>query len=110
MRGDTTDNGWIDVETAQSNFKDERLAKRSQQLLLAMGGSMCDSISLACEDWANTKAAYACSNAPTIALGHLSRITERQPFIPGTKVVVRLCLFTTTQKNGFEAPVLAFER
>jgi hypothetical protein len=49
---------WIDTEIAQSNFKDERLGKRFRQLLCAMGGSMGDSIPLACPDWADTKAAY----------------------------------------------------
>jgi Transposase DNA-binding len=62
-RGETTgekrdSRNWIEAETAGSDFKDERLSKRFQQLLCPMGGALGDSIPLACQDWANTKAAY----------------------------------------------------
>jgi hypothetical protein len=49
---------WFDNETEACEFADERLGKRLRKLLERMGGSMGDSIPLACQDWANTKAAY----------------------------------------------------
>ena len=49
---------WFDHEIAACEFADARLAKRLRMLLERMGGAMGDSIPLACQDWANTKAAY----------------------------------------------------
>lgn len=49
---------WIDHETAACRFADERLGKRLRTLLDRLAGSMGGSIPLACQDWANTKAAY----------------------------------------------------
>src|SRR3954454_6406041 len=47
-------NAWIDREIAGCRFADERLSMLLAQMAGAMGGS----IPLACQDWANTKAAY----------------------------------------------------
>src|SRR5512144_3143210 len=49
---------WIDEELAGCHFADERLGKRLRTLLDQMAGAMGESIPLACQDWANTKAAY----------------------------------------------------
>jgi hypothetical protein len=49
---------WVDREIDESVFKDARLGKRFRELLIQMGGGMGESIPLACQDWANTKAAY----------------------------------------------------
>jgi len=49
---------WVDREINESVFKDARLGKRFRELLIRMGGGMGESIPLACQDWANTKAAY----------------------------------------------------
>jgi Transposase DNA-binding len=49
---------WIDREVAGCRFADERLGKRLRTLLAQMAGAMGESIPLACQDWANTKAAY----------------------------------------------------
>ena len=51
-------NTWIDREVAGCRFADERLSKRLRMLLDQMAGAMGESIPLACQDWANTKAAY----------------------------------------------------
>lgn len=48
---------WIDDELAGCRFADERLGRRLGTLLDQMAGAMGDSIPLACQDWANTKAA-----------------------------------------------------
>jgi Transposase DNA-binding len=49
---------WVDREIDESAFKDARLGKRFRELLIRMGGGIGESIPLACQDWANTKAAY----------------------------------------------------
>lgn len=48
----------VDHELAGCHFADERLGKRLGKLLAQIEGAMGASIPLACEDWANTKAAY----------------------------------------------------
>jgi hypothetical protein len=49
---------WIDREIAECRFADGRLGSRLRTLLVQMAGAMGESIPLACQDWANTKAAY----------------------------------------------------
>jgi hypothetical protein len=49
---------WVDRELADCDFKDERLGKRFRSLLQQLSASPGESIPLACQDWANTKAAY----------------------------------------------------
>jgi hypothetical protein len=49
---------WFDRELAGCGLADERLIKRLRKLLELMSGSMGESLPLACQDWANTKAAY----------------------------------------------------
>src|ERR687889_1152761 len=51
-------NAWIDREIAGCRFADQRLGSRLRALLGRMAGAMGESIPLACQDWANTKAAY----------------------------------------------------
>src|ERR687890_1775919 len=51
-------NAWIDRELAGCRFADGRLGSRLRTLLVQMAGAMGESIPLACQDWANTKAAY----------------------------------------------------
>jgi hypothetical protein len=49
---------WLDEESAGCQFKDERLGKRFTKLLTQMWDGIGASIPFACQDWANTKAAY----------------------------------------------------
>jgi|SRR5215831_851746 len=49
---------WIDQELADTEFCDERLGKRFRSLLQRLAANPGQGIPLACEDWANTKAAY----------------------------------------------------
>ncbi|MEO1204046.1 MAG: transposase DNA-binding-containing protein, partial [Pseudomonadota bacterium] len=51
-------NAWLDDELAGCSLVDERLTKRLRRLLEKMEGAVGASIPLACQDWANTKAAY----------------------------------------------------
>jgi hypothetical protein len=55
---DRVDEAWFDRELAGCRFSDGRLAKRLRTLVERMEGAMGASIPLACQDWANTKAAY----------------------------------------------------
>ena len=49
---------WLDRELAGSSFVDERLGKRLRKLVELMGNAIGSTVPLACQDWANTKAAY----------------------------------------------------
>src|SRR6476469_9277954 len=49
---------WIDREISGCKFRDARLGDRFRKLLTQIGGAIGQSIPLACQDWANTKAAY----------------------------------------------------
>jgi hypothetical protein len=50
--------GWIDEELAACPLPDQRLRQRLQQLLQQFSSGLGESIPLACQDWAHTKAAY----------------------------------------------------
>ncbi len=49
---------WTTREVDETAFKDARLGRRFGQLLRQVGDGMGESIPFACQDWANTKAAY----------------------------------------------------
>lgn len=49
---------WLDRELAGCEFKDARLAKRFRKVIERTEEAVGESIPLACQDWANTKAAY----------------------------------------------------
>src|SRR3954447_14444016 len=49
---------WVDQELAGSTFTDERLGRRLRKLLVQLADAVGAPIPLACQDWANTKAAY----------------------------------------------------
>ena len=55
---DGTASSWFDEELTGCSPADKRLDRRLRQLVERMGGSIGASIPLACQDWANTKAAY----------------------------------------------------
>src|SRR5690242_7935465 len=73
---------WVDQELAGSTFKDQRLGRRLRKLLVQMAGAVGAPIPLACQDWANTKAAYrflsneAVSEAEILA-GHFHSTRSR---------------------------------
>jgi Transposase DNA-binding len=50
--------GWIEQELAGCPLPDQRLRQRLQQLLQQLSSGLGESIPFACQDWANTKAAY----------------------------------------------------
>jgi transposase-like protein len=49
---------WVDGELACDAFGDKRLADRLRRLLHQLEGAVGQPLPLACQDWANTKAAY----------------------------------------------------
>jgi len=60
------DKGWIDRELEGAYFQDVRLGKRLRTLLGLMSNGLGQTIPLACQDWANTKAAYRFFSNPRI--------------------------------------------
>jgi Transposase DNA-binding len=50
--------GWIDSELARCTFQDTRHGKRLRKLLEQLSENIGGTIPWACQDWANTKAAY----------------------------------------------------
>jgi Transposase DNA-binding/Transposase DDE domain len=49
---------WVDQELSESSLCDERLNKRLRSLVKQLADGDAESIPMACQDWANTKAAY----------------------------------------------------
>jgi transposase-like protein len=49
---------WTEREVDEAAFKDPRLGRRCAEVLKQLGDAMGESIPYACQDWANTKAAY----------------------------------------------------
>ena len=73
---------WVEQELAGSSFKDGRLGRRLRKLLVRMADAVGAPLPLACQDWANTKAAYrflpneAVSEAEILA-GHFRSTRSR---------------------------------
>ena len=49
---------WVQQEVEGCEFGDRRLGRRCEKVLAALSGRIGSSLSVACQDWANTKAAY----------------------------------------------------
>ena len=87
-------NAWIEDELAGCHFADERLGRRLSTLLDQMAGGMGNSIPLACQDWANTKAAYRffannrVSEADILA-GHFDSTRQRVAATTGPLLVIQ---------------------
>jgi Transposase DNA-binding len=61
------DKAWVDQELDGAYFQDVRLGKRLRTLLGLMSNGIGQTIPLACQDWANTKAAYRFFSNPRIS-------------------------------------------
>lgn len=85
---------WVEQELAGSSFKDGRLGRRLRKLLVQMAGAVGAPLPLACQDWANTKAAYrflsngAVSEAEILA-GHFRSTHSRVAAIDGPILVLQ---------------------
>lgn len=88
-----SEESWRQRELAGCQFKDERLGKRFSMVLKQLAEGTAESIPLACQDWANTKAAYRffanerVSEADIMA-GHFRATRERAATVGGTLLVL----------------------
>lgn len=88
-----SEESWTQSELTGCQFKDERLGKRFSMVLKQLAEGTAESIPLACQDWANTKAAYRffanerVSEADILA-GHFRATRERSAMIGGTLLVL----------------------
>ena len=57
-KNEPDNNNWLSHELYRCKFKDERIGKRFRTLLEQLWNGIGESIPFACQDWANTKAAY----------------------------------------------------
>jgi len=55
---DNNHRNWVDKDIEGSVFKDKRLQQRFRKLLEQIWNGVGQTIPFACQDWANTKAAY----------------------------------------------------
>ena len=90
----TDGESWIDEELAGSRFRDARLGQRLRTLMMQLAGSVGAPIPLACQDWANTKAAYRflsndlVSEEPILA-GHFEATAQRAAATEGLLLVLQ---------------------
>ena len=84
---------WIDEELNGAFFQDVRLGKRLRTLLAVMSDGMGESIPYACQDWANTKAAYRFFSNDRITeeeilSGHFASTAQRATGLSGPVLVL----------------------
>jgi len=99
---------WWENELAGSTFADARLGQRLHKLIERMGGAIGASLPLACQDWANTKAAYRFfSNdrvgEEQILAGHFGATRSRFAATQGTILVLQDTTEFTYQRESPEA-------
>jgi hypothetical protein len=85
---------WVAGEVAGCGFRDARLGKRLSSLLRLLGDRIGGTIPLACQDWANTKAAYRfLSNddvdEQAILSGHLQATRDRAQASVGPLLILQ---------------------
>jgi len=99
---------WVDREGSGCEFRDARLGCRFRKLLAQIGGAMGQSIPLACQDWANTKAAYRflsndrVSEADILA-GHFQSTRERTVATEGRVLVLHDTTEFSYQRESADA-------
>ena len=87
------DRDWIEQETGASRFADLRLKRRFGKLLGQMSEHFGAAVPMACQDWANTKAAYRFFanervNEADILAGHFASTRERAACVEGPILVL----------------------
>ena len=73
---------WLDGELAECRFADVRLGKRFRTLLKRLSEGIGETIPMACQDWAGTKAAYRFFSNPRVSeqeilAGHFQATRDR---------------------------------
>lgn len=99
------DKGWVDQELEGAYFRDVRLGKRLRTLLGQMSNGLGQTIPLACQDWANTKAAYRFFSNPRIneeeiLSGHFACTRMRAAAVEGPLLVLHDTTEFTYQSGG----------
>src|SRR4051794_32964908 len=84
---------WVERELATAEFPDERLKARLGHLLGDLGERIGQTLPVACQDWAATKAAYRFFDNPrvndqTILAGHFAATADRFSATTGTVLVL----------------------
>ena len=104
---------WWEGELAGCAFADARLGQRLRKLIERMGSAIGASLPLACQDWANTKAAYRffandrVSEAEILA-GHFRSTRDRFAATDGPILVVQDTTEFPFQRKGAEAVGLTY--
>jgi hypothetical protein len=88
------DASWIDAEIDGAGFGDVRLGERLRKLMGQLDNALGQPIPLACEDWANTKAAYrflanGSVNEGPILSGHFRSTARRAAASDGLILVLQ---------------------
>jgi hypothetical protein len=91
---DSCPQSWVDEEIASGQFPDKRLERRLRQVFDQMGGAMGQTIPRACQDWANTKAAYrffsnSRVNDHAILKGHFEATRDRVAAAEGPILILQ---------------------
>ena len=99
---------WWDSELAGCTFADARLGQRLRKLIQQMGGAVGASLPLACQDWANTKAAYRFFSNDRVSeeeilSGHFRSTRDRVTAAGGTILVLQDTTEFTYQRERPEA-------
>jgi hypothetical protein len=87
------DGSWITDEVLGCEFRDRRLGRRFKIVLKQLSEASCESIPLACQDWANAKAAYRffdndrVSEADILS-GHIRSTRQRFAGAAGTVLIL----------------------
>jgi hypothetical protein len=95
---------WIDGEIDPTGFGDARLGERLRKLMSHLDGALGQPIPLACEDWANTKAAYRFLSNPSvdegsILAGHFQATARRATTCEGLILVLQDTTEFVYQRN-----------
>jgi len=99
---------WIDRELAGCEFADKRLAKRFKILVRQLADGVGESIPMACQNWAATKAAYRffsndrVSEAEILS-GHFRATRERFEATSGTVLVLHDTTECSFQRENTQA-------
>src|SRR5918993_2647309 len=105
---DAAARSWWERELAGCAFADARLGQRLRKLIERMDGAIGGSLPLACQDWANTKAAYrffsneGVSEAQILA-GHFRSTRDRLAATGGTILVLQDTTEFTFRRERAEA-------
>lgn len=99
---------WWESELAGSSFADARLGQRLHRLIERMGGAIGASLPLACQDWANTKAAYRFFSNDRVSegeilAGHFCSTRDRVVAAKGTILLLQDTTEFTYQRERPEA-------